>query len=277
MLEVIERATETVMQAERIEGGYQVFTMDGEKYKKLKDSTFKKYFKRTGNVPVKHQEVSAEKKVAMIEKIKKVLQLAQDNPSMEEGLAAALQAQKLMAKYNIHEDEVSLEEIKDEITSIFSHQKHNTHLMAWRKQLAVVVAENFRCKCYLMKKDIVFRGYKEDAQIALDVYLALYEIGNKLGSEAYSEQMKQTGSGKGAYNSFILGFLTGIRDGLGEQCTALMVIVPPEVEQEYTEFSAGFKADKGGLSVNSVDSNLYHKGYKEGKAAVKARAIETDK
>lgn len=45
MMNVIERATGIEMRAEVIEGGYQVYTMDGEKYKKLRESTFKKYFK----------------------------------------------------------------------------------------------------------------------------------------------------------------------------------------------------------------------------------------
>lgn len=274
MMKVIERATEIEMTAEAIEGGYQVYNTDGEKYKKLRESTFKKYFKAVEVIKKesKTEEVSAEKREKMIEKVKKMMALAENNPSEEEALSAALQAHKLMAKYNIHEDEVSLEEVQEEIVSIFSEQKHGCHLMAWRKQLGATVAKAFRCKCYISGQDVVFRGYREDAQLALDVYLMLYTVGDKLGSKAYHEKIEETGTGKGAYNSMTVGFLCGVRDAFNEQCTALMVVTPKEVEEDWDKFSANFKTSKSNLKV--LDGALYHKGYAEGKQAVKSRAIE---
>ena len=125
MMRVIERATGIEMRAEAIDGGYQVFTLDGEKYKKLRESTFKKYFKEIAEEQPNANEVSAEKREKMIEKIKKMMALAENNPSEEEALSAALQAHKLMMKYNIHESEVTLEEVKEDIVSIFTEQKHN--------------------------------------------------------------------------------------------------------------------------------------------------------
>ena len=266
------------MKAERIDGGYQVYTMDGEKYKKLRESTFKKYFKVTGETVEKSEApkaepVSEEKRAKMVEKIKKMMALAQDNPSEEEALSAALQAHKLMVKYNIHEDEVSLEEIKDEITSVFSEQKHGCHLMAWRKNLAGVVAKAFRCKAYVSGQDVVFRGYKDDAQLALEVYLMLYVVGDKLGSKAYSQQLEETGTGKGAYNSMTIGFLHGVSDTLNAQCTALMVVTPKEVEEDWEYFSAGFVTGRK-MTTTRINSKLYNEGYSEGKQAVKSRALE---
>ena len=275
MMRVIERATGIEMRAEAIEGGYQVYTMDGEKYKKLRESTFKKYFKGVAEEQNKAQEVSDEKREKMIEKIKKMMALAENNPSEEEALSAALQAHKLMMKYNIHESEVTLEEVKEDIVSIFSEQKYNSSLHKWRKQLGVIVAKAFRCKCYISGKDVVFRGYKDDAQLALDVYLMLYTVGDRLGSKAYTEQLSETGSGKGAYNSFVVGFLYGVRDAFDEQCTALMVITPKEVEEDWENFSANMKTSKTSkTSFAAVDRELYNKGYAEGKQAVKSRAIE---
>lgn len=302
-MKVIERETGVEYRAEAIEGGYQIYTLKGESYKKLRESTFKRYFKPMAEEkdaqvnkaqpkeekrhmdentkstakqqkpePQVHEEISAEKREKMIDKIKKMLALAENNPSMEEGLSAALQAQKLMAKYNIHEEDVTLEEIKDEICSVFTQQKHNSHLLSWRKTLASIVAKNFRCKCYLSGQDVVFRGYKKDAEIALEVYLSLYTIGNQLASKAYAEQKERIGTGKGAYTSYVTGFLTGVDEGLSVQCTALMIIVPKEVEEEYAQFSAGFKTSKTTLRVNNAE--LYNKGKAEGKAAVKSRSIE---
>ena len=44
----------------------------------------------------KVEEITAEKRTKIIAQIKKVLALAKDNPSIDEGLAAALKAQELM-------------------------------------------------------------------------------------------------------------------------------------------------------------------------------------
>lgn len=288
-LVVIERATEDVFQAERIEGGYVIYTEEGEKYKKVKDSTFKKYFKATGNTvdpekkaepakkskPAKTVNVDPEKREKMIEKVKKMMSLAQNNSSEEEAIAAALQAQKLMAKYNIHEDEVSVEDAKIKILSIVSSQKHDSNLHEWRKQLASVVASNFRCKTYIMGADIAFRGYKEDARLAHDVYIMLYTVGNKMGSAAYKTAVKEDGSGKGVYNSFVMGFLKGVKDAFDEQCTALMVVTPKEVTEEYKEFSANFKTSKTSISISNFNESEYKEGYAQGKKAVKGRSVES--
>ena len=276
-IKVIERATNLEMMAEAIEGGYQVYTMDGEKYKKLRTSTFKKYFKATGDTvnqkeAPKAEPISEEKRQKMVEKVKKMMELANNNPSEEEALAAALHAHKLMAKYNIHKDEVELEEVKEDIVSVFSEQKHNSSLHKWRKQLGAVVAKAFRCKCYIHGQDVVFRGYKNDAELALDVYLMLYTTGDKLGSKEYHKQIQETGTGRGAYNSFVLGFLHGVKSALDEQCTALMVITPQEVEEDWKDFSANMRTSKSNIRL--TDSELFNKGFAEGKQAVKSRAIE---
>lgn len=295
-MKVIERATGIEYEARYIEGGYEIVTLEGERYKKLKDSTFRKYFK----IPVleknrdkeeeqlgkaqpeskshKEEDVetfSEEKREQMIKKIKKMLALAENNPSMEEGLSAALQAHKLMAKYNIHEDDVTLEEVKDEILSVFSHQPHDSHLMGWRKQLGLTVATSFRCKCYMSGKDIVFRGYKADAQLALDVYLMLYNVGHKIAKKEESRIRTKTGTAKGVYTSAATGFCMGVRDALGKQCTALLVITPKEVEEDWTNFSTGFKKSSSRLSVSNVEA--YETGYVEGKVAVKSRSLEKKK
>lgn len=303
MIKVIERATGKVYTAKAIDGGYEVYE-GSTLYKKLRESTFKKYFKVTGETveegitskatepedksqvkeevkdakvkkPEPVEPVSAEKRQQIIDKIKKLLALSENNPSKEEAISATLMAQKLMAKYRIEEDE-TLDEIKEQdlIDSVFSTQKHDSSFHAWRKQLAVIVARNFCCKCYMKGKDVVFRGYKQDAEIALNAYMYLYTVGDKLGSKAYKDQLTTTGSGKGAYNSFVLGFLKGVDEGLSVQCTALMLIVPQAVEDEWQTFAANFT--KGKTSHLSItDSELYMRGKAEGKNAIQSRQLES--
>lgn len=312
MIRAIERATGDEFKAKKIEGGFEVYTLAGEKYKKLKDSTFKRYFKVTGDMVTeeKSQEATQEEpkteekttkkeksskkqkeapkteepkvelddvtRANLIDKIKKILNLGKDNPSVEEGTSAILKAQKLMAKYNIHEDEVTLEEVKDEITEDIVNLKHDSHLHSWYKHLAVTVAKNFRVKTYLDgRKDIVFRGYTDDTKIATEVYRYLYTLGARLAHQACVEARKETGgSAKGVYNSFVMGYLEGIEEALNEQCTALMIIIPKEVEEEYAKFSKSFETKK--VTVRGKKNQTYEDGKVEGKNAVKSRQL-TDK
>lgn len=341
MIRTIERATGNEYTAKAIEGGYEVFTAEGERYKKLKESTFKRYFKVLGEAAVepkaeepeveepeydepeqptvepeveepaaepeeeeapaeepkpekksnKQKSEKAEKKGTpvielegvirenMIEKIKKMLNLSENNPSEAEGLAAALHAQKLMAKYNIHEDEVTLEEIKeDEIDSLTAPLKDDSSLHTWRKNLGLVVAKNFRVKCYMHGKDVTFRGFVEDVKVAVEVFTYLYALGNKLGSKKYHEQLKETGSAKGVYNSFVIGFLHGVEEALNEQCTALMLVTPKAVEEEYKIFAEeNFKKKGQKALVEFKGGQFYEEGKTEGKAAVKSKQLDTKK
>lgn len=280
---LVDKATGVMYEAFKIEGGYQLFTLKHNTYKKLKDSTVKRNYKIVKDDPEKSEdtkeveELSEEKRKSLVEKIKKILALSENNPSEEEAISAALQAQKLMAKYNIHKDEVTLEEIKDEIDSVRSNQPHDSHLLKWRRMLAIIVARSFRCKSYMCGRDVVFRGYKEDAQLALEVYLMLYSVGHTLAKKTESKTRSLTGTGKGVYNSYTTGFLKGVESAFNEQCTALMVVVPKEVEEDFTQFCEEHKTKTSSIRIKSVDSTAYNEGYTEGREAVKSRAIATDK
>lgn len=337
MLRAIERATGVEYNVKKIEGGFEVYTLEGEKYKKLKESTFKRYFKPVkGSDKVEEptpevteepeydepeqeeptvepeqteepqeepeeepkEEPKAEKKSKksqkkaeptielegvnrenMIEKIKKMLNLSENNPSVEEATSAVLMAQKLMKKYNIHEDEVTLEEIKpNEIGSTSAVLKDDSSLHTWRKNLGLVVSKNFRVKVYMQGKDVVFRGFKDDVKLAVQVFTYLYTLGNKLGSKKYHEQLKETGSAKGVYNSFVVGFLHGVEEALNEQCTALMLVTPKAVEEEYEAFAAAHFTKKGQKALVEFKSGqFYEEGKTEGKAAVKSKQLVSKK
>lgn len=291
-IKVVEKATGNVYEAVKIDGGYQLFTLSHDPYKKLKDSTVKRYYtfckeeedktaekpKATEKkAPAEAEEISAEKRESLINKIRKILSLSENNPSQEEAIAAALQAQKLMAKYNIHEDEVTLEEIKDEIDSVFSEQPHDSHLMKWRKILAKIVSQAFRCNAYMHGKDVVFRGYREDAQLALEVYLSLYSVGHMLAKKTESKARTMSGTAKGVYNSFTAGFLKGVSDAFNEQCTALMIVTPKEVKEDFAQFCKENCSKGSTIHLKSNDYQAFDSGYKEGKSAVKARALEDSK
>lgn len=57
-------------------------------------------------------------KQKVIEKVKKILALAEKNPNENEAVAAALKAQELMAKFNITENDLGNEIDEQSIESI---------------------------------------------------------------------------------------------------------------------------------------------------------------
>lgn len=210
------------------------------------------------------------KRETIIEKIRKMMALASNNPSEAEATSAALMAQKLMAKYHVEEKELG-EDISESniesLTIILSGK-----VQKWRISLAQALARNFRCRVYLVNGDVTFYGFTEDIQICSEVFKSLYSIGNKLSEKAKREVRKEDGTAKGVKNSFCLGFVSGIRKELEKQCTALMVVVPQEVNDQFEEMTANFKVKSSTIKTN-VNSSAYIQGFQAGRDAMQAKKI----
>lgn len=152
----------------------------------------------------------------IIEKVQGLLALAQDKKNDAEGHSAFLLAQKLMAKYNLTKKDVNEAGVKREIYDhpITAYKQLNW----WEKQLAVVIADNFRVKCYFRAKKcdeiqnkescIIYYGTKEDWQLARNLYyLALEQL------QFYSSnQIKNQ-----CLESYRLGFISGLTKDFNDQ------------------------------------------------------------
>ena len=71
----------------------------------------------------------------------------------------------------------------------------------------------------------------------------------------------------GLYNSYVIGFCHGIKAALDQQCRALMIIVPEDVNNNYTQYvkETNMKPLRTHLEVSN--SRAYHEG--------KAKGLET--
>lgn len=216
-----------------------------------------------------------EKREKILKKIENLLALAGNNPSENEAIAAALKAQELMAKYNIELADIEGESPKDNIVEEMHTPKANCHYVRkWRYTLANIIAKNFCCKTYCISRDtIVFYGYEKDAKIAVEVFKFLFETGNKLANRYYLKCKKEGKQTKGVLNTYLVGFCDGIKEVLDKQCTALMIVVPKEVEEAYAEHSKGFKRINNSLATSN-DARAYNEGKTDGKAIATARGIE---
>lgn len=210
----------------------------------------------------------------ILNKIKNLLDLANNNPNENEAIAAALKAQELMAKYNIELDQLDDKKETREIVEEIYHQSDKHEMRKWKIGLADIIAQNFRCKVYFMnKKDVVFYGYKEDAKIALNVFTYLYEIGNKFAVRYYNKCKKEGKETRGVMNTYLVGFKDGVAEVLEKQCTALMIVTPKEVTESFEEMTSGWKTIKSTLRL-SGDTSAYSNGKSDGKDMATARNIE---
>ena len=210
----------------------------------------------------------------ILNKIKNLLDLANNNPNENEAIAAALKAQELMAKYNIELDQLDDKKETREIVEEIYHQSDKHEMRKWKISLADIIAQNFRCKVYFMnKKDVVFYGYKEDAKIALNVFTYLYEIGNKFAVRYYNKCKKEGEETRGVMNTYLVGFKDGVAEVLEKQCTALMIVTPKEVTESFEEMTSGWKTMKSTLRL-SGDTSAYSNGKSDGKDMATARNIE---
>lgn len=204
----------------------------------------------------------------IIETIRKVLELSYNNPSKEEAQAAALKAQELMAKYQISMSDIDLkDEAIDEIYIETGSGKK------WKRLLADVITRNFCCKMFLYGNNtIVFYGHKTDVKIAHDVFQNLFYTGNQLASKEYRDARSWGENTKGLVNDYLMGFVAGIKSVLDAQCTALMLVVPEDVEEGYNQKLAGCKVKHTTHRVNTW-SSTYHKGFNAGRSQMQARQI----
>lgn len=211
----------------------------------------------------------------MIEKIQKLLDLASNNPNENEAIAAALKAQELMAKYNVELEEVKhIPQDEEIIEEVIKFNKNSGYCIKWRFELATTLANNFKVKCFSTDNGwIVFYGFRSDVKIAVSVFNFLFSTGNKLSCRYYYQCQKEGRPTKGIMNDWLVGFAQGLRDVLEKQCTALMIVTPKKVEDEYKLRSMGFTLVTHTIR-RSYDKKAYEDGRVEGRATANARSIE---
>ena len=211
-----------------------------------------------------------EKIEKVLEKVKKLFALAGNNPSEAEAQAAALRAQELIAKYNLtitDEDEMT------ESSFVTGVDK------SWKYGLAAVIEKNFRVKSYWIgKRKVVFYGYKQDTEVAREVFQYLFKVCEKNARRECRKSYQMYGTEKGVYYSYTRGFITGIGQKLDEQCVALMIVTPPEVNDQWEEFKVQQNMGTlGKVSRNGSDGfrrGVYEQGVIDGRLAMNERRLE---
>lgn len=211
-----------------------------------------------------------------IEKVRKILRFKDKAGTGEEAISNILIAQRIMAKYDIDETEMEEGGDQEELVAIESFdEKYRS--CRWKYILAETLAPNYRCKVFVSKSkgSVVFLGYYADVQICTSVYEYLLSTGTVLAFREFRRYKTEGKSASGVKNTYYAGFINGIATALSKQCTALMLVVPQEVEKEFSKIANSFQAEKAKI-IGTSDRKVYNKGFDDGKNAVIARNLEVD-
>lgn len=213
----------------------------------------------------------------IIRRIKRLLALAEGNANKNESHLAFLQAQEMMVKYAVDPSEITDdEEVREVLDSSGSEYKR---LYWYERQLARIVARNFRCKNYLQwvrpegrvqkLNKIKFMGLEKDVELAsamyklvisaIEYYTHLHVKENGIGIRHHTQSLK---------DDYMRGFVEGLERKFEEQIESqewgLVLVIPKEVEEKYKEEVTGKGTRYIIPSVESQES--YQQGYRDGNA-----------
>ncbi|MBC1353799.1 DUF2786 domain-containing protein [Listeria innocua] len=218
----------------------------------------------------------------IIRKVKRLLALARENKSDEEGQSAFILAQRLMLENNIAESEVSDDEAAIDIITeneVTIHKK----LFWWERNLADIIADNFRVKLFFNEKKIgatnkdaiVFYGIEKDLELAKEMFYLAYEAIVFHSKHYIACYYKQRNEKRERYlteslkTSYMRGFLGGMKKKFEEQISVLrdefevLVLTPEKVETGFEEYTANFSVFD--MKVPSVlEPTAYSDGYEKG-------------
>ena len=165
----------------------------------------------------------------IINKIKNLMELAQDNPSDEEGQTALLMAQKLMLKHDVSLSQVELHQNENKFETGEAVGRSASVLRWWEKDMSVIISTNFRCYA-VQERDrrtetsyLIFFGEKKDAEMAAKVYdVTLMYLRYRI---------KRLPDKSPAYkNSYIRGFILSLGKRFEKQVEEYGLIVLPKKE-----------------------------------------------
>ena len=207
----------------------------------------------------------------IIDRIQKLLALGSNNPNENEAQAAILKAHEIMAEYGI--DAIDAGADISYATETCEHKGDRK----FRKNLANIIASNFRCHNYNYNGKVTIFGRKNDARIAKEAFEYAYSFAYKESNGLYAEYRGRGLNARGIVNSYALGFIRGLKEKLDAQSTALMIITPPDVNDEYAKKhkELGLRTKTITLSTSKANRFVYDRGLADGRTVMNGRRLES--
>ena len=216
----------------------------------------------------------------ILDRVRKLMRLAEGTHSADEAQSAMLLAQKLMAEHGIGVGDVAEKDTSNEVV----HGDVYTTLYKdyFAKRLAYVISVNFRCIAYWntefvgwgggeirhkMKCSYTLRfiGLEADAEIAAMTFRTAYKAAKALATTF----VKRHGGGKTASNSYLEGWVQGLWAKFEVQkeqdnSLALALAVPDAVTKEHASMKDRLKSDQK-PKVRNFSADAAAAGFEDGK------------
>lgn len=221
-------------------------------------------------------------KEKIIDKIRKLLELSKNNPNKEEAILALTKARELMFKHN-----VDMENIKKDDTNYFEKIVQLKKWKNWILFFLMYLNDAFGTFSLYNEytKRVYFYGEKEKVLGISEIFEFLFEVADYLAMKEYRNYLKEYGTGKGIYLSYILGFINGVNNALEKQNREFeeygIVIVTSEVlkQQVRKDKNAVDKREKRLFNKNineDLNREVFDKGFDEGITILDKKQIKGD-
>jgi hypothetical protein len=165
----------------------------------------------------------------ILERIRKMLAMAEGKANINESAVAASMAAKLMAKYNIDHADVLLRTIEDDDIVANSVQTENKEVPAWMGAMVVPVARLNDCEArYWYErcpttgarlKRVQYLGQRDDAQVAAWIFSYLCDEVLRL-SKVYRRQ-KRKEFGGGGHGTIMSDYRMGLVEEIKQTITRM--------------------------------------------------------
>lgn len=208
----------------------------------------------------------------IMEKIRALLEKTVENGASEaEAIEAAKVAQRLMAKYKI--DEVTTEEPETIDSTEMDFSKR------WQIELANVLAKNLCCRCIQThpgnrKTRFVIMGKEQDREVWRKMFESFFILIYR-GAKAEQAKAKELyGHCRDVELAYARGFIKAINEEMGQQCRALALVIPDEVNEATRErFPKLGRYSIKHISGTGATCTAGANGYSDGKTAAGQKRI----
>lgn len=158
-----------------------------------------------------------EQKQKILDKVRRLLALAQGNPNPHESAAAAARAQALMSQHAIDEATLDVDTDEDEVQAQWLGEQ-TTNLVHWRGGLSAAVARSNRCETAWGlnpkgRRQIMVFGSPDDIATVRYLYSALVRMCRESAKAAMQHGVI---SGRSEANAYRLGWVKAVASRLME-------------------------------------------------------------
>lgn len=199
----------------------------------------------------------------VLEKIKKLLTLAGNNPSKEEAELAAQKAHQLLLKHNLNMSQVKLSESEPYSATVIKEHAKQTVLFTG---ISYILRQHYLVELYYRPRykysKIEIFGTPNNVEIGQYVFSFLEREIPRL----WLSYKRETGASMRAKNSFILGVIRGLDDKLKESANKFKVeygIVP--ANSAVAELRKDNRIKQQNTTVPNRDNDAREAGYDQGR------------